>query len=209
MGKYVQCFLKPGDALAIRQSSQQLGTASVVAAAAMSITAGTAPFTGRFRPEGILSTLDGIPASGTWTLEVTDDEMLDAGLLTAWSITLSTGPEFVCNACTLSPPTGSPLMQRWDPGSKTSMQWESIPGAAFYNVYRGARPDLPNLLTGAVDSCKRLTTGSTATGSAVTETPAPGALLWYLVRAANAAGEGPAGNATAGPRMQNSSGGCP
>ncbi len=37
------------------------------------ITAGSAPFTGTFRPEGLLSALDGKSPNGTWTLEITDD----------------------------------------------------------------------------------------------------------------------------------------
>ena len=40
--------------------------------AATSITTGAAPFTGRFRPQQPLSALDGIPANGTWKLEIQD-----------------------------------------------------------------------------------------------------------------------------------------
>ena len=43
----------------------------------------------------------------------------------------------------------------------------------------------------------------------LTEIPGAGSFFWYLVRAASAGGEGPAGDASAGPRMQNSSGSCP
>jgi subtilisin-like proprotein convertase family protein len=42
-------------------------------AAATSITAGAAPFTGTFRPEENLAQLIGLPVAGTWTLRVTDD----------------------------------------------------------------------------------------------------------------------------------------
>jgi subtilisin family serine protease/subtilisin-like proprotein convertase family protein len=45
-----------------------------------------APFTGSFRPEVALNTLDGISAAGTWTLEVRDTKQLDVGTLTAWGI---------------------------------------------------------------------------------------------------------------------------
>ena len=41
--------------------------------AATAITAGTAPFTGSFRPMGALSDVDGEDANGTWILEITDD----------------------------------------------------------------------------------------------------------------------------------------
>ncbi|HUS90309.1 MAG TPA: proprotein convertase P-domain-containing protein, partial [Phycisphaerae bacterium] len=59
--------------------------------AADSITAGTAPFTGSFRPEGLLSGFDGLAANGTWTLSVTDDAGADQGTLNSWSLTIETG----------------------------------------------------------------------------------------------------------------------
>ena len=39
--------------------------------------------------------------------------------------------------------------------------------------------------------------------------PSSGAFTWWLVRASNSGGTGPAGNGTAGPRLQDSSGACP
>ena len=56
--------------------------------AATPITAGSAPFTGSFRPEGLLSALDGKASGGTWTLTVIDDATFDSGTLTAWSLTI-------------------------------------------------------------------------------------------------------------------------
>ncbi|MFZ2488390.1 MAG: proprotein convertase P-domain-containing protein [Anaerolineae bacterium] len=56
--------------------------------AATAITAGTAPFTGSFRPEAALSALDGKTSAGTWKLNVADDVADDTGTLNAWSITL-------------------------------------------------------------------------------------------------------------------------
>ena len=53
-----------------------------------SITSGSAPFTGSFRPEGSLATLDGKPANGTWTLRIYDDSRQDTGTLDAWSVVL-------------------------------------------------------------------------------------------------------------------------
>ena len=57
--------------------------------AVTSITSGSAPFTGRFQPEGSLATLDGLAAMGTWTLEVTDDAGADQGELVAWTLILT------------------------------------------------------------------------------------------------------------------------
>jgi hypothetical protein len=59
------------------------------------ITDGTAPFTGRFKPEsGTLSALDGIlwsaGATQDWTLEITDDTLLNTGTLVEWELYLKT-----------------------------------------------------------------------------------------------------------------------
>ena len=57
-------------------------------AAATSITSASAPFTGTFKPEGLLSTLNGKNANGTWQLRIYDAAGIDSGSLTSWSITL-------------------------------------------------------------------------------------------------------------------------
>lgn len=51
-----------------------------------SITQGTAPFTGRYRPEGALDDLIGKDINGEWTLEITDDSWHAAGMLNSWSL---------------------------------------------------------------------------------------------------------------------------
>jgi subtilisin-like proprotein convertase family protein len=53
---------------------------------ARSVTAGTAPFTGAFRPKGNLSAFDGRNAQGTWTLTITDDTAAASGTLLDWSL---------------------------------------------------------------------------------------------------------------------------
>jgi subtilisin-like proprotein convertase family protein len=177
--------------------------------AATSITSGAAPFTGRFQPQQPLSRLDGVPADGTWTLEVLDQGLGNIGTIDAWSVTPTYTSGFVCSACNVSLPAEEPVTLTWSPGSKSSLEWEPIAGATFYNVYRGAPADLPSLLTSVADSCRRTATNATVTGNVLTETPPDGSFYWYLVRAANGAGEGPAGDATAGPRSQESTGDCP
>ncbi|NWG08836.1 MAG: proprotein convertase P-domain-containing protein [Nitrososphaerales archaeon] len=52
----------------------------------MNITAGSAPFTDRYRPEESLSGLDGEEMQGNWKLRVYDDFSGDEGTLGAWSI---------------------------------------------------------------------------------------------------------------------------
>jgi len=56
--------------------------------AVTAVTAGAAPFTGSFLPEGDLTTLFSVP-NGTWTLSITDDAGGDIGTLDNWSITIS------------------------------------------------------------------------------------------------------------------------
>ncbi len=60
--------------------------------AATAITAGTAPFTGSFRPEGSLAGLDGKTSAGTWQLRIYDDRNGDTGTLNSWSLTLCGAP---------------------------------------------------------------------------------------------------------------------
>lgn len=57
--------------------------------ASTSVTLGAAPFTGSFRPEGVLAGFDGDDPNGVWTLEVIDDSAADAGALNGWSITVT------------------------------------------------------------------------------------------------------------------------
>lgn len=59
--------------------------------ASTSITAGTAPFSGYFRPEGLLAEFDGQDPNGLWTLEITDDAGADEGQLLSWSVHLVCG----------------------------------------------------------------------------------------------------------------------
>ena len=176
--------------------------------AAMAIIDGDAPFTGRFRPEGSLSTLDGEPAAGTWILEITDDAGGDTGELLAWSAILTTESAPQCQTCMVNAP-GPVHDLSWMPDSTTGLEWTPTPSATFYNVYRGIEADLEHLMDFNPDSCHELTTNVPSTGEVLLDTPASGSMYWYLVRAGTAGGEGTASNATAGPRVQNSSGPCP
>ncbi len=58
--------------------------------AATSITSASPPFNGTFRPEGLLSSLDGKDPNGVWSLEVVDHAAGDSGVLNSWSLQLST-----------------------------------------------------------------------------------------------------------------------
>ena len=52
--------------------------------------AGSAPFNGSFRPDGLLSAFDGQDVFGVWTLRIADQVRADNGRLTAWSLDVTT-----------------------------------------------------------------------------------------------------------------------
>ena len=56
------------------------------------VTAGSAPFTGTYKPEGNLTGLEGKNLAGNWTLEVTDDTNSKTGTLLNWSIIVNYAP---------------------------------------------------------------------------------------------------------------------
>jgi subtilisin-like proprotein convertase family protein len=60
--------------------------------AALSITQGSAPFNGTFRPQQSLDgTLKGRTAFGTWTLQIQDTQPGDTGTLLGWSLSVQRG----------------------------------------------------------------------------------------------------------------------
>lgn len=85
--------------------------------AATPITAGTAPFTGNFLPEGSWAAFNGSAINGTWTLLVADDQNGFSGTFLDWSITFVTsnslnyfwspGTNLTCNNC--PDPVATPL----------------------------------------------------------------------------------------------------
>ncbi len=61
-------------------------------AAATAITAGSAPFTGSFQPEGSLATFNGETLLGDWILTVVDGALGDGGAINSWSIDICGAP---------------------------------------------------------------------------------------------------------------------
>lgn len=133
----------------------------------------------------------------TYTLTVTDGN--GCGSTNAATVTVTVEPCAVDEV--------SPLI--WDAGSKDTLSWPVTVNAAVYRVYRGEPADLPALLDGSPDACLRFEGAATTTGPVLTETPAEASFYWYLVVGVSGPNEGPAGNATAGPRIVNSTGACP
>lgn len=58
--------------------------------AVTAIGAGSAPFNGTFRPDGLLSAFDGQDVFGVWTLRIADQDRRDDGRLSAWSLDVTT-----------------------------------------------------------------------------------------------------------------------
>jgi hypothetical protein len=116
------------------------------------------------------------------------------------------------HAVTITPcvsPPGEVSNDHWT--DKQTLSWNATAGATGYKLQRGQVADLPNLLNAGNDSCTRYNGPSTSV-STLTEDPStlgPGDFFWYLTIAYNAGGDGSAGDATAGPRVVNTSGVCP
>lgn len=74
------------------------------------IASGTAPFTGRFRPETSLSVFDGKNARGTWKIVIDDYALLDTGKLNAWSLTITPGTNIARASAVQAPTTPAPVV---------------------------------------------------------------------------------------------------
>lgn len=59
-----------------------------------SLTVDDVPYTGTFRPEGLLSDFNGEDANGTWTLQIRDTAFADQGTLNSWSLKITAGEIF-------------------------------------------------------------------------------------------------------------------
>lgn len=82
----------------------------------------------------------------------------------------------------LAAPPGPPSDLRFDPDAQT-LDWSPVAGADAYHVYRGANP-------GAYDhECLQFRV--TGTSAVVAESPAAGALHYFLVSSVSSEGEGP------------------
>ena len=110
--------------------------------AAASITTGTPPYNGTFRPEMPLANQNGQIANGTWTLRIQDAAGGDTGTLTAWFVRITaTGPT-QCTTCTPAAPGEAGTDLHWQlPSSKTVIEWGAAANASYYKVYQGTDDD--------------------------------------------------------------------
>jgi len=119
--------------------------------AGTNVTAGVAPFTGSFKPEGgalscggLVGTLrtnfagfSGVAANGNWTLRVFDDAATDVGNLVSWSITLprvkQCSQTFTANV-TVNPVPAAPTANSNTPvctGQTLNLTASTIAGATY------------------------------------------------------------------------------
>lgn len=121
--------------------------------AGVAIANGAAPFTGRFRPAGALSSFDGTRGQGDWKLVVADSAVGQIGTLTGWSLQISgtspSGDEFLVNTFGKNNQQYSRVSM--DADGDFTIAWESFQDdpsqlgiATSYGVYaqRYARNDL-------------------------------------------------------------------
>jgi hypothetical protein len=85
--------------------------------------------------------------------------------------------------------------------NRSCLQWTPVAGAGSYFVYIGeGGTGLNCLVNDRLDASWREEEFTPTGAQAYPEIPNPGRFYWYLVTARNDSGEGPAGDATTGPR---------
>lgn len=102
--------------------------------AATNITSGTAPFTGRFKPETPLTVFDGIPVEGIWILKLTDDAAGDYGTLDSWMLEI-TYDIYIGSPKTIKIPSKFALHQSYpNPFNPAAMIRYDIPKESFVEI---------------------------------------------------------------------------
>jgi subtilisin-like proprotein convertase family protein len=150
-------------------------------AAATSIAAGSAPFSGSFRPESPLSALIGTQAAGVWELVAIDGAQNDAGTIDGWALNLT-----VAVPCAAAPGGAKPVAdgsfgtamkgsRANAAGSAIVVTWDvATCSSADHHILYG---DLANVasMTVAGASCDLGTSGL------ATWTGVPAGDLWFVV----------------------------
>ncbi len=120
--------------------------------AGASITTGSAPFTGSFRPQGLLSAFDGDNANGVWVLDVGDAFSADGGAINSWSLHITyaersqvttAGGGYTFSGVAV----GSHIVRQVSQAGYT----QTAPAGGFFNVNVGAGQDVTGLHFGNQD----------------------------------------------------------
>ncbi len=102
--------------------------------AVLMITSGTAPFTGRFKPETPLTVFDGIPVEGQWILKLTDDAAGDYGTMDSWTIEI-TYANFIGVPQTITIPSKFALYQNYpNPFNPVAKIRYDVPRETFVEI---------------------------------------------------------------------------
>ncbi|HET9298299.1 MAG TPA: proprotein convertase P-domain-containing protein, partial [Candidatus Polarisedimenticolaceae bacterium] len=175
-----------------RGGSQDNFTATVFDdEASTPVSSGSAPFTGTFRPEGLLATADGLSAAGAWRFKIVDQASIDVGTIDSWSMALS----FPAQTCT---PGGPPKPARALTASRLDastvhLDWDAA-GCAAANYH---------LLYGPLDTVSSYAVSGGVCGlgplGSFDWSSVPAGDLWYVVVGDDAAStEGSWGQASGG-----------
>jgi leucyl aminopeptidase len=177
--------------------------------AAISVVGQAAPFPGTYRPEGLLSSLDGKPAAGTWKLELTDDEGQDTGNLISWSLDLTTSSAPICNACAPAAvlPGEAGTLALAKSGADLVLSWGgSACSPSGYGVYRGDLAVLQSTGVYGHDTALGCNAGTTLQ-LPITD-PQLGDAAYFLVVASTPSDEGSYGTATGSVERPASAAAC-
>lgn len=161
-------------------------------AALGSILSGTSPFTGKFRPEGLLQALNGENPSGIWTLEITDDNQQDFGTLYSWSLdieTLGLAPQLVNLSLTGDPGEISVQQTVTIPANQADVfVWldalddNILDGTQIAGIQASANAPGYELGNDSVEVLDQETLTFTVSQTSVSEAAGPGALTGTLTR---------------------------
>ena len=178
--------------------------------AAISVVGQPAPFNGSFRPEGLLSVLDGKPAAGTWQLQVADTAGQDTGTLNSWSLDLTTSSAPICNVCAPAAvlPGDAGTLSVGKSGTDLALSWgASGCSPSGYGVYRG---DLAALqATGLYSHDIALACGVAGTSFSIPIDDAQvGDAAYFIVVAATGTDEGTYGKSSAAVERPVSTAAC-
>jgi len=207
--------VRPGDTVSVIYSQQNAGggdtpafDVDIVLSNNTSITSGD-PLLGtiRFNPQNGFAT---VPRAAAFSVPAVSPGIYNVGWLidaqsevSEWN-ELATDNNGYDTDGTLEVKAPLVAVENFRMTGSAAAAWDPVPDASNYHVLVGASVNLPRLLTGVEDSCRRSIASGPSTAGLLS-TPPVGDFNWFLVVAE---GVGPIAEASAGPRVVNSAGEC-